>query len=140
MVKENLKDGHNIFQVDKVKVKGKKLGVKIYRADLKPLNKKYMETYEKGLNLYMKGAFNLAISYFEEALTFFPDDKASSLMKERCLEFMEKHTQIHFISIIAFSTTGTYTSTFQKVRRPRTRIGTTSLRCSLHHQHLEWKH
>ena len=89
-VKENLKDGYNIFQVDKVKVKGKKLGVKIYRADLKPLNKKYMETYEKGLNLYMKGAFNLAISYFEEALTFFPDDKASSLMKERCLEFMEK--------------------------------------------------
>lgn len=49
-----------------------------------------METYEKGLNLYMKGAFNLAISYFEEALTFFPDDKASILMKERCLEFMEK--------------------------------------------------
>ena len=38
----------------------------------------------------MKGAFNLAISYFEEALTFFPDDKASILMKERCLEFMEK--------------------------------------------------
>ncbi|AEE16914.1 adenylate/guanylate cyclase domain-containing response regulator [Treponema brennaborense] len=88
--KENLRAGYNLMQVDTVKVKGKNQGVRIYRSDLQPLNDAYVQVYEKGLSMYMNGAFSLALSYFEEALRHSPEDKSACLMKQRCVEFMEK--------------------------------------------------
>ena len=86
-VRNELDEGYNLLQVDTVKVKGKKLGVQVYRSDLKPLDKEYVQLYEKGLSLYINGAFNLAAPYFEQALEIFPVDRAATLMKNRCIEF-----------------------------------------------------
>lgn len=86
-VRNELDEGYNLLQVDTVKVKGKKLGVQVYRSDLKPLDKEYIQLYEKGLSLYINGAFNLAAPYFEQALEIFPVDRAATLMKNRCIEF-----------------------------------------------------
>jgi len=87
--KEAILDHHNVMQLDKVCVKGKKQGVQVYRVDENPLPSEFQANYEKGLNLYMNGAWVLALSYFEKALEVNPKDKAAKLMKERCNEFME---------------------------------------------------
>ena len=77
----------NLLLLDSVKVKGKKEAVFIYRADEKPMPKKFTEAYEKGFKSYNEGAFSLAIPYFEKALEVVPLDKAAMLMLCRCKEF-----------------------------------------------------
>jgi tetratricopeptide (TPR) repeat protein len=49
----------------------------------------FVKNYEKGLDLYRKGAFDLAISYFKKAIKILPQDKAANLMLERCTQFKE---------------------------------------------------
>lgn len=92
-VKNALTKKFNLLEIDKVKVKGKKQGVKVYRADENPLNESFTQNYEKGLDLYLNGAFSLALNYFEEGLKLQSDNKACLLMKERCLSFMEKKVE-----------------------------------------------
>lgn len=87
--KDDLDENYNIMQLDKVYVKGKKQGVQVYRVDEKPLLPQFVTNYEKGLNLYMNGAWVLALSYFEKALDVIPDNKAALLMKSRCQKFID---------------------------------------------------
>ena len=93
MISQDTKDELNekiyTHLLDKVRVKGKQKGVQIYRVDEKPLPSDFSDTYEKGLNLYMNGAWTLALSYFDKALEILPADKAAKLMKQRCEEFIE---------------------------------------------------
>ena len=88
-VRDELDESMNALLLDSVKVKGKTESVFIYRVDEKPLSKDFTQAYEKGFKSYSEGAFSLAIPYFEEALKFLPQDKAATLMLERCNEFAE---------------------------------------------------
>ena len=56
---------------------------------IKPMDSDFVKNYEKGLDLYRKGAFDLAISYFKKAIKILPQDKAANLMLERCTQFKE---------------------------------------------------
>lgn len=84
-----MKENFNLLQVDTVKVKGKTLGVQIYKAEIKGFEEEFMQNYQKGLSLYANGAFSLALSYFEKASEIMPGDKACLLMRERCEQFSE---------------------------------------------------
>lgn len=88
-VRDELDESINALLLDSVKVKGKTESVFIYRVDEKPLSKDFTQAYEKGFKSYSEGAFSLAVPYFEEALKFLPQDKAATLMLERCNEFAE---------------------------------------------------
>ena len=88
-VRDELDESMNALLLDSVKVKGKTESVFIYRVDEKPLSKDFTQAYEKGFKSYSEGAFSLAIPYFEEALKVLPQDKAATLMLERCNEFAD---------------------------------------------------
>lgn len=103
-VKENISDfdNYNFLQIDKVKVKGKNKGVEIFRVDNKSLNSEYVKFYQKGLNLYIDGAFNLALPNFKNALEIIQNDKSALLMKERC-EYFLTHPQKNWDGIITLT-------------------------------------
>lgn len=87
-VKNELNRKYNLLHLDTVKVKGKSVGVQIYRVDENALNADYVQCYKKALELYTNGAWNLAASYFERAQQLLPADKSASKMYKRCLEFI----------------------------------------------------
>lgn len=87
-VKNELNRKYNLLHLDFIKVKGKSVGVQIYRVDENALNADYVQCYKKALDLYTNGAWNLAASYFERAQQLLPADKSASKMYERCLEFI----------------------------------------------------
>ncbi|WP_443739405.1 adenylate/guanylate cyclase domain-containing protein [Treponema sp.] len=87
-VKNELNRKYNLLHLDSVKVKGKSVGVQIYRVDENALNADYVQCYKKALELYTNGAWNLAASYFERAQQLLPADKSASKMYKRCLEFI----------------------------------------------------
>lgn len=88
-VAEKLNKATNATLLDSVKVKGKKEDVRVYSVTEKPMDSDFVKNYEKGLDLYRKGAFDLAISYFKKAIKILPQDKAANLMLERCTQFKE---------------------------------------------------
>ena len=75
-------------KLDRVKVKGKIIPIEIYELVVNE-NKKFNEQYEKGLNCYFEGDFELAKREFEKALKI-KDDKASKLLIERCKVLLNK--------------------------------------------------
>ncbi len=83
--------GFEFRYLDDVKVKGKEKAVPIYAIDQGPddFSKEYRDSYSKGLDLYKQGIWNLARDYFEKALAEAPNDKASRLMLDRCIEFIQ---------------------------------------------------
>ena len=87
-VKNELNRKYNLLHLDTVKVKGKSVGVQIYRVDENALNADYVQCYKKALELYTNGAWNLAASYFERAQQLLPADKSASKMYKRCLEYI----------------------------------------------------
>lgn len=88
-VRDELNNEINCLMLDKVKVKGKNQGVDIYRVDEKPLPKDFTDYYEKGLNLYLSRAWQLALTYLQKASDLRPSDKASKVLIERCNNFIE---------------------------------------------------
>jgi len=88
-VKDEIGKEFNVMPVDIVKVKGKTQGVRIFRADSHPLSDEYVKNYTKGLDLYIEGAWKLAMGYFEEALKARGEDKSAKLMISRCQEFIK---------------------------------------------------
>ncbi len=90
---ERLPDAKNQFSfryMDDVKVKGKAIAVPIFAVDRSPneFPALYKDYYNKGMDLYKQGIFNLAKEYFEKALLEVAEDKASKLMISRCTEFI----------------------------------------------------
>lgn len=88
-VKKELDKSYNLLHLDNVKVKGKSVGVEIYRVDDEQLPKKYVDCYTKAMQLYEAGAWNLAKGYFEKALLEIPNDKSAITMLNRCKEFIQ---------------------------------------------------
>lgn len=82
-------------QVDLVAVKGKALGVPIYelmaaRGDVGLEQNAFLQTYNRGMALYMAQCWALAKDEFIKAMMLSPDkaDYPSGLLAKRCEEFM----------------------------------------------------
>ena len=88
-VKNALPKGYNLLHLDNVKVKGKTVGVEIYRVDAEKIDSGYEDSYTKAIGLYESGAWNLAQSYFEKALSQKPNDKSAFMMAQRCKSFIQ---------------------------------------------------
>lgn len=88
-VKNELPKGYNLLHLDNVKVKGKTVGVEIYKVDTELIDSEYENSYKKAIELYESGAWNLAESYFEKALLQNPKEKSASMMAQRCRDFIQ---------------------------------------------------
>ena len=89
---EAIKDEFICREVDKVRVKGKLLPVKIFElmaegqaSDSLDKMKKY---FDDGYSLYHEKRFEAAIQAFESALDANPDDSTSKIYIERCQTYM----------------------------------------------------
>lgn len=88
-VKHELENKFNLLHLDNVKVKGKSVGVEIYKVDTEPVSKEFEKCYTKALELYESGAWNLAKSYFDKAFAQNQKDKSSQMMAQRCENFIQ---------------------------------------------------
>lgn len=88
-VKNQISDKFIFRYLDKVRVKGKKNGIEIYEL-VGLLNnnetKELIFLFEKGIKLYQEQKWDDALSFFENLLNQYPDDKPTKLYLKRCLE------------------------------------------------------
>ncbi|MBQ5570222.1 MAG: adenylate/guanylate cyclase domain-containing response regulator [Treponema sp.] len=91
--------------LDDVRVKGKKKAVPIYAVDrsAEEFSPEYKDAYTKGMDLYKKGIWNLSCDYFKKALNASRNDKAATLMLERCEGFI-KNPPENWDGAIAYNT------------------------------------
>lgn len=80
-----------VREMDHILVVGRKKPVKIYellglKGSLDPEMRKGVATYEKALESYRCGDWNLAIKLFKESLQMNPEDGPSKVLLTRCLE------------------------------------------------------
>ena len=88
-LKRKLKDKFPLRQLDKVQVKGKKEGVRIY-ATKRKLNTKEKEAWEmhnSALELYYKREFSNAAKLFADIQRINPKDEPAKILQSRCVEF-----------------------------------------------------
>jgi adenylate cyclase len=87
---EKIKDRLFCRELDSVRVKGKHVPVKIYEliCDIRDAGPwaGFMETFNKGLDLYKKGLWDEAVAAFNKALEAKPGDGVSGLYIRRCNE------------------------------------------------------
>ena len=90
---KSVKQKFEIRKLDIVRVKGKKKPIPIYelisekdRIDSK--QSEFINNFENGLDLYLKGEWKSAIKLFEKAHSY-KKDKASSIFIKRCKDFMK---------------------------------------------------
>ncbi len=87
---EKIKDKLFCRELDSVRVKGKHVPVKIYEliCDIRDAGPwaGFMETFNKGLDLYKKGLWDEAVAAFNKALEAKPGDGVSGLYIRRCNE------------------------------------------------------
>jgi len=88
-----VKDKFETRKLDVVRVKGKKKPVLIYellarKDDIDKKQREFVSLYEEGLELYFKKKWKLAIKSFETTHKF-SDDHASTILIERCKEFLK---------------------------------------------------
>jgi len=76
--------------LDTVAVKGKTKGVKIYSAvkKLDDKQKKAWEVHARGMDYYINRQFKESISCFEQVQKYLPGDKISTMISERCFEYI----------------------------------------------------
>lgn len=91
-VKQDLGKEFFLRHLDNVKVKGKSIAVSIYSVenDKTIFSDKYLEFYNKAMELYILGGWNLASEYFKKALDISPEDRAAELLLERCEQFIKE--------------------------------------------------
>lgn len=89
---EYVKESFTCREVDRVKVKGKLLPVRIFELISEnaphPIIAKRTELFNHGYKLYHSKDFQAAIEKFNEALQTTPDDYCSKMYIERCQEFI----------------------------------------------------
>jgi len=78
--------------IDKVVVKGKTMGEKIFTAkkSLNDAERKGWTLYHRGLKQYYSSNFDSAISFLQKVKTLLPDDYISDMYIERCRRFKVK--------------------------------------------------
>jgi len=77
--------------IDKVKVKGKTVSVKIYTVKrvLSPTTKEAWESHEEGMKHYYNKEFRIALSFFQITKKLLPDDYCSEMFIQRCQDLIE---------------------------------------------------
>ncbi|MFC1558055.1 CHASE2 domain-containing protein [candidate division KSB1 bacterium] len=81
--------------LDSLRVKGKKLPVKVYEIltsknkGLSDIRKKVIESFDQGMECYLKQDWDKGISYFENALSLDNEDPPSQVYLERCQVYKE---------------------------------------------------
>lgn len=77
--------------VDKVQVKGKTMGEKIFTAkgDISESERDGWATYHKGLKYYFKQDFENALALFRQVDKQIPGDHIASLFSERCRNYLK---------------------------------------------------
>lgn len=92
-----VKDEFIARKLDFVAVKGRNEGLLIYeliskQSDTNSLVNTFVHQYELGLNHYIKGSWNEALTAFDRARSLSPsgDDLPSSMMQERCRTFLSE--------------------------------------------------
>ena len=84
--------------LDRVAVKGKSKGVKIYELisdnveSVTVEKKSFCEQYEKGFNLYLNQNWDSALQAFETLKNEFPNDKSVALLTDRITYFKKEKT------------------------------------------------
>lgn len=78
--------------VDKVAVKGKKQGVRIYTAarDLTERDRRWWNRHNAAMEVYYRRGFAAARTMFDEIVIANPDDTLAAMMKERCERYAAK--------------------------------------------------
>ena len=81
-------------EIDLIRVKGKQEPVVIYESldhyrDDFPNMDQTLAAYERGLHSYFNGQWQRAAGYFDEALSYNPDDKPSRLCRGRCEHYIK---------------------------------------------------
>jgi class 3 adenylate cyclase/HAMP domain-containing protein len=78
-------------QIDKVAVKGKTAGGKIYtaRKALEPEEEKAWDLYDEAVGLYYRRDFDSAVRSFRQVLELMPDDRPSGLFLGRAQAFAD---------------------------------------------------
>jgi len=87
-VYNSVKHKFNFRRLDKVKVKGKNIPVRIYEL-LVDEKDEFNKQYEKALSSYFKSEFKEAIKDFEKALKMKENDKSCNLFIKRCKEYIK---------------------------------------------------
>ena len=88
-IEKETSDLHFVFRkLDRVKVKGKKLPVEIFELVIEE-DKKFIQEYERALDLYFNQKFAEAKKGFEKALKINFDDKSAKLFCERCETYLK---------------------------------------------------
>ena len=93
-------------ELDKIKVKGKKLPVTIFEVVESTHQEKIREIlpdFAAALTLYYAGSFAAARSGFEQILTTLPSDAPSRLLFDRCTYFIE-HPPVNWDGVYEFKT------------------------------------
>ena len=104
-VKKDLHDGQYVRHLDTVKVKGKSNSVAIYELnspDTKA-DQEFLNYYEKGMNQYSMGNFEIASEYFSRAITRCPEDKATRVLLERCKVYIHDRPE-NWVGAFALTT------------------------------------
>lgn len=102
---ECIKTDFSYRYIGDVSVKGKKIPVPIFSVDSsdEEYSSEYKDNYQKGIELYKQGIFNLAKEYFDKALVIYPDDKAAKLVRDICQHCIEE-PPVNFDGSIIFNT------------------------------------
>lgn len=76
--------------VDRVRVKGKTQGVRIYsvKRQLSPEMKKAWDFHERGVELYYDKNFKDALGYFNKAVKLLKNDHCAQLFADRCEKYI----------------------------------------------------
>jgi adenylate cyclase len=102
-VQRKVKDRIPCRLLDKVAVKGKKLGVRIYapRVRLSESETKGWKIYHAGLALYYKRRFSEAARYFRETMKILPGDRSAAMFLERCSELARHAPPAGWAGVVA---------------------------------------
>ncbi|MCK4965957.1 adenylate/guanylate cyclase domain-containing protein, partial [bacterium] len=92
---ELVKDDIETRFLDSLRVQGKKLPVKVYEVlaskdkGLSDIKRKVVESFDQGMECYLKQNWDKGIYYFENALSLDNDDPPSQVYLERCQAYKE---------------------------------------------------
>ncbi len=91
---EDVKDSFTTREIDSVRVKGKLKPVRIYEliseGKAPPDWVSCLESFQNGLKEYHQKNFAAALPFFENSLSFRPDDEPSKLYIERCQTYIQE--------------------------------------------------
>ncbi|MBI9108399.1 MAG: adenylate/guanylate cyclase domain-containing response regulator [Spirochaetales bacterium] len=90
-MKDKLKDGFPLREIDFVKVKGKDIATSLFAVefDSRLIEPEYLKEYKKAYKMYRLGNFTSALEYFTGLHKLIPEDTVVETFIGRCEEFLK---------------------------------------------------